>query len=214
MVVGADGVLTVTAAMSLSPEAWGTLDALRLVRSGATDVDPSALEARVADAAAIDRALYTPASLAALDAAVEIARVVLAADWPTQDAVDRADALVEAALAGLDEPGEEPDGATRAPAVATLSHDNGKGRREGRRRRRLRRADEALIGAERDDVPPVRGRRADRRRSADVWRHRPAVGRGPVSGKSNGTYVYTGELVNSQGVTATKQVKVKVKVKK
>ena len=36
----------------------------------------------------------------------------------------------------------------------------------------------------------------------------------PVSGKSNGTYLYTGELVNSQGVTATKQVKVKVKVKK
>ena len=36
----------------------------------------------------------------------------------------------------------------------------------------------------------------------------------PISDKPNGTYVYTGELENSQGITATKQVKVKVKVKK
>jgi hypothetical protein len=32
----------------------------------------------------------------------------------------------------------------------------------------------------------------------------------PVSGKTNGAYVYTGELINSQGVTATKPVTVTV----
>ncbi|HEX5856933.1 MAG TPA: glycosyl hydrolase 53 family protein [Microbacterium sp.] len=214
VVVGADGELTVTASMSLSAEAWGTLDGLRLVRSGATVVDPSALEATVADAGVIDRSLYSAESLAALDAAVEIARVVLAADWPSRDALDRAVALLEGALDGLDAIGEEPDGATSAPAVATLSHDNGKGAGKGEAdgdyvvRMELASGQNATTFRLYEDgtliatVPLTYGGTGPQ--SAEV----------PISGKPNGAYVYTGELENSQGVTATKQVKVKVKVKK
>ncbi len=101
-----------------------------------------------------------------------------------------------------------PDGAAAAPAKGVLSHDNGRdtGLADGdynvtmnlwwgQNATEFRLFENGVLVA---TVPlPYGGFSAQR---ASV----------PVSGKSNGTYVYTGELVNSQGVTATTTLKVKV----
>lgn len=109
VVVGADGVVTVALGGALPAGAWGWVDAFVLTpATTAADVDTAALEDAVARAAAVDRSAWTPASLAELDAAVEVARVVLAGSRATQQDVDAATALVVAALDGLVPPTTEP----------------------------------------------------------------------------------------------------------
>ena len=102
VVVGADGTVTIAARYSLSAGAWGNLDDLRLTQVETTgSVDTSSLENALAAAKTVDRSLYTPESLASLDLAVETAGVVLSGSRATQDDVDAATALVDAAVAGL-----------------------------------------------------------------------------------------------------------------
>nr|BFF09292.1 hypothetical protein GCM10025699_05950 [Microbacterium flavescens] len=101
-----------------------------------------------------------------------------------------------------------PDGAAFAPAKGVLSHDNGwdTGLADGEYNVTMnlwwgQNATEFRLfenGALLATVPLAYG--AFSAQQASV----------PVSGKSNGTYVYTGELVNSKGVTATTSLKVKV----
>ncbi|SEJ22998.1 glycosyl hydrolase 53 family protein [Demequina mangrovi] len=69
----------------------------------ATAVDTAALEAAVDEAEGLDRDAYDGDALAAVDDALEKARIVLAADRPTQEQADEATALLEEALAALGE---------------------------------------------------------------------------------------------------------------
>ncbi|MFT4029747.1 MAG: glycosyl hydrolase 53 family protein [Protaetiibacter sp.] len=130
--IGDGGTVDVGVWISASGGAWGTLDDLRLVRyipDG--ELDGSALDALLAEADGIDRALYTAGSLAILDDAVASARVVHAGSGD-QDDVDAVagllrDALDRLELAPGEEPSEEPSGEPSeepdaAPAV-TLGTD-------------------------------------------------------------------------------------------
>lgn len=103
--VGADGAVGIAADFRLSAGAWGTFDDVVLTPAVSSDVDRSALEAALAAADAVDRTAWTPESLAALDRAIEIGRVVLAGGRAGQDDVDAAAALVTDAIAGLVAPG-------------------------------------------------------------------------------------------------------------
>lgn len=105
--VAEDGTATVTIEANLPAAAWGTLDDAELTLTAAS-ADTSALADSVTRAGAVDRSLYTAGSLAALDDAVETANVLLAADAPTQDDVDAATALVDAAIDGLELADEPP----------------------------------------------------------------------------------------------------------
>lgn len=201
--VGANGQLSVVASLALSAGAWGTLDDLRLLRTGQA-VDTTALAADVAAAEAIDRAPYTPESAAALAAALERAHVVLAADWPSAAAATEARAALSAAVAGL----LRPDGARAVPARGQLSHDNGwdTGLADGDYTVRMNlwwgengsllrvRENGVLIAT----IPLSYGGVSPQ--SATV----------PIAGKPNGTYVYSGELVNTRGTTPLQTVTVKV----
>lgn len=100
--VGADGQVTVSAQLSLSGGAWGTLDDVRLVAvADEVVVDTTALEALVTQAEGTDRAAWTADSLAALDAALDRAAFVLAAPAPDATTVDGAVVQLRAALDGL-----------------------------------------------------------------------------------------------------------------
>jgi chitodextrinase len=102
VVVGQDGVVTVTATYVLSAGAWGNLDDVRLVLAvDPTQPDVSALEAALAEADGVDRGGFTTASLAALDEASAIGNVILAGSRASQDDVDAVTALVTEALDGL-----------------------------------------------------------------------------------------------------------------
>lgn len=202
--VGADGELTVSASFALGAGAWGSIDELRLVRAGAADVDTGGLAAAVAEAEGIDRGGYTPESAATLTAAIERAHVVLDADRPSRDAVDGARQALADAVADL----VVRDTARRAPGQGVLSHDNGwdTGLRDGAYAVRMNlwwgenatslRLYENGVLIARVPLSPD-GVNAQ---SASV----------PVTGRSNGTYVYTGELVNSRGRTAVRPVTVTV----
>ncbi|MFB9953722.1 glycosyl hydrolase 53 family protein [Cellulomonas denverensis] len=114
LTVAADGVVVVSASFQLSAGAWGTLDEIELVAVPTTVAgDTAPLQALLDRAEAVQRAGYTPESLAALDAAAERARFVLAAPAPGQAAVDGAVAQLTGALGGLvpvtPEPSPEPD---------------------------------------------------------------------------------------------------------
>jgi hypothetical protein len=101
-----------------------------------------------------------------------------------------------------------PDGATAAPARATLSHDNGwdTGLADGDYSITMNLwwgqngssfrlyENDVLVST----VPLSYGGLSPQQASV------------PIAGKPNGTYVYTGELVNTKGVTATKSITVKV----
>jgi arabinogalactan endo-1,4-beta-galactosidase len=202
--IGSDGVVTVGAALSLSAGAWGTLDELRLTRTGPS-ADSSALEAEVAAADALDRSAYTPGTVEVLADTLEKARIVLGADWPTEADIQAARSALALAVGGLV---PLADGARTAPARGVLSHDNGRdtGLKDGDytvtmnlwwgENASVFRLYEngALIAA----VPLAYGGVAAQ--SASV----------AVAGKANGSYVYTGELVNSRGATAVTPVTVKV----
>ena len=101
IVVGDDGIVTVSAAYTLSGGAWGNLDDIQLTRVESVVTDKAALNGAVAGARAMDRTLYTPASLTGLDLAVEIADVVIAGSRASQTDVDAATALVTSAVAAL-----------------------------------------------------------------------------------------------------------------
>ncbi|CAL8976368.1 hypothetical protein CELL_02292 [Cellulomonas sp. T2.31MG-18] len=98
--VGADGAVTVTVTGSLSAGAWGAVDDVRLVRAHPT-VDRTALKALVDRATAVDQARCTPPTARALQRAIEIGQVVLQAQSPAGDVVDRAQQVLTAALDGV-----------------------------------------------------------------------------------------------------------------
>ncbi|WP_345803229.1 glycosyl hydrolase 53 family protein [Microbacterium sp. AZCO] len=202
--VGADGIVTVAASLTLSAGAWGTLDEVRLTRTGPA-VDTGALKADVAAAEARDRAAATPATAAALVAALEKAHIVLGAQWPSSADVAAARNLVSLAVGGLV---PRADGARKAPAKGVLSDDNGwdTGLKDGDYTLTMNLwwgenasvfrlyENGTLIAA----IPVA---------YAGVSAQKATV---PVSGRGNGTYVYTGELVNSKGSTDVTPVTVKV----
>ncbi|WP_159501418.1 glycosyl hydrolase 53 family protein [Microbacterium sp. 18062] len=102
MIDVADGeTVTVRVGASLSAGSWGTIDDLALTRVGGAVSDVAPLEALIARADALDRDAYTPASLAAVDDAVRIARFVLSAEAPAADRLDAAAALLTEALDAL-----------------------------------------------------------------------------------------------------------------
>lgn len=102
VVVGADGVVTISASFALSAGAWGVVDDVRLVAaSDAVPADTAALSAALAAAASVDRPLWTDASLATLDEAVAIGDVVLAGSRATQADADAATKLVTKAVKKL-----------------------------------------------------------------------------------------------------------------
>lgn len=106
--VSDDGTATVRISASLPAGAWGTLDEVSLTKAPGTTADRTALQAALGQVEKVERALYTPASLAGLDHAAEIARVVLAAAAAVQGDVDQATILVVDALEGLRQNGGPP----------------------------------------------------------------------------------------------------------
>ncbi|SDQ04856.1 glycosyl hydrolase 53 family protein [Microbacterium sp. cf332] len=92
--------LSVGVAADLPAGAWGTFDDVALVRA-APAADATALTAAAERADALDRTLYTPASLTAVDAALGIARAVLAEPATAQGDVDAAATALVAALDAL-----------------------------------------------------------------------------------------------------------------
>ncbi|WP_434810217.1 glycosyl hydrolase 53 family protein [Microbacterium sp. bgisy189] len=203
--VGADGILTVAVEASLAAGAWGTIDEIRLQRAGER-VDTDALAADAAQLAALVASDYTPWSFAPVADAVAVAQVLVAADWPAAEAVAAAVARLAEVRAGLVQ--TDADTATAAPARGALSHDNGwdTGLRDGDYRITMnlwwgqnassfRLYENGVLIA---TVPlEYRGTKAQ---LATV----------PITGRANGTYAYTGVLVNTQGETAVTPVTVSV----
>jgi arabinogalactan endo-1,4-beta-galactosidase len=115
LVVPEGGSATVTISASLPAGGWGSIDNVVLALATEPGADTTALEAALADARAIDRALYTDSSLVGLDEAIGIAEVVIAADRPDADAVAAAIEVLEEAHAALVLRG--PEGSLSAPTV-------------------------------------------------------------------------------------------------
>lgn len=203
--VGADGVATVRISAGLPAGAWGTIDDLELVREPVPGADTTALRERRDAAAALDLATFVESSTAALPDAIARAEIVLAAASPSASAVGGAvDALAAATDALVLK-----DAATAAPARGVLAHDNGHdtGLLDGdftvtmnlwwgSNATKLRLFENGVLIK---TVPLTFGGTVAQ------------VARVAVTGKANGSYVYTGELVNSRGVTAVQPVTVKVK---
>ncbi len=205
VVVGADGTITVTAAFSLAAGAWGTLDEIRLTRTG-DRLDTDTLAAAAEELAALDPAEYTVWSYAQVPTVVERARVVVAADWPTRAQIDAASASVAEARARLVR--TDADAATAAPARGVLSHDNGwdTGLLDGdytvhmnlwwgHNASSMRLYENGVLIA---TVPLT---------AAGVAAQHASV---PVRGKSNGEYRYTAVLSNTKGETTLAPLTVKV----
>ena len=203
--VGADGVLTVGVTASLSAGAWGTIDAFALTRAGER-LSTDQLADAVADLAARDAADYTPWSYDSVPAALEAARIVIAAQWPTAEPIQRAQDLLDEAAARLVR--RDADTASAVPATGVLSHDNGwdTGLLDGDYTIRMNLwwgqnastlrlyENGALIAVEHlayNGVQP---------QSVSV----------PVSGRTNGTYRYTAVLANTRGETSLTPMTVQV----
>ncbi|MFJ4015379.1 glycosyl hydrolase 53 family protein [Microbacterium sp. NPDC090014] len=203
--VGADGTAVVRVSAMLPAGAWGTIDDLELVREPVPGADTSQLRERRDAAAALNLDAYVESSTVALPGAVARADIVLAAASPSASAVTGAlDALAAAVDALLLQ-----DAATTAPARGVLSHDNGHdtGLLDGdftltmnlwwgQNATKLRVFENGVLIK---TVPLTFG--GTSAQSAQI----------AVTGKTNGSYVYSGELVNSRGVTAVKTVTVTVK---
>lgn len=203
--VGADGTAVVRVSAMLPAGAWGTIDDLELVRAPVPGADTSQLRERRDAAAALDLDAYVESSTVALPGAVARADIVLAAASPSASAVTGAlDALAAAVDALLLQ-----DAATAAPARGVLSHDNGHdtGLLDGdftltmnlwwgQNATKLRVFENGVLVK---TVPLTFG--GTSAQSAQI----------AVTGKTNGSYVYSGELVNSRGVTAVKPVTLTVK---
>ncbi|MGM7667712.1 glycosyl hydrolase 53 family protein [Microbacterium sp. A93] len=203
--VGADGVATLSLTGALPAGAWGTMDDFELVQMPEPGADTTQLRARRDVAAAIDPAQYVADSTAGLQGAIERADIVLAAANPHDEAVAGALQELNAALDAL----VLFDDAPAAPARGVLSHDNGHdtGLLDGdftmtmnlwwgQNATKLRLFEN---GEQIATVPLTYGGTAAQ--TAQI----------AVSGKANGSYVYTGELVNSRGMTAVQSVTVTVK---
>lgn len=105
--VGADGVVELRADFALSGGAWGVLDEVRFIRAeslGGGQVDKTALVDVLEKAAAVDRSRYTAETLAQLDEAEAVGRVVLAGSRASAKDVQKATKGVEKALKQLREP--------------------------------------------------------------------------------------------------------------
>ncbi|WP_372984609.1 glycosyl hydrolase 53 family protein [Microbacterium sp.] len=203
--VGADGTAVVRVSAMLPAGAWGTIDDLELVREPVPGADTSQLRERRDAAAALDLDAYVESSTVALPGAIARADIVLAAASPRASAVTGAlDALAAAVDALLLQ-----DAATAAPARGVLSHDNGHdtGLLDGdftltmnlwwgQNATKLRVFENGVLIK---TVPLAFG--GTSAQSAQI----------AVTGKTNGSYVYSGELINSRGVTAVKPVTVTVK---
>ena len=203
--VGSDGVLTVSAAFSLSAGAWGTLDEIRLTRAGER-VDTAPLAARADELADLDLDEYTAWSSAGLPLAIARARIVAAADWPTAGAVAAARAALDEAAARLVR--RDADKATAVPARGVLSHDNG--------------WDTGLLDG--DYTVKMNLWWGENASSLRLYENGvliatvPLTARGtsaqyaavPVSGRTNGTYRYTGVLANTRGETTLAPITVSV----
>jgi arabinogalactan endo-1,4-beta-galactosidase len=199
--VGADGVANVRVTGSLPAGAWGTLDDLELVRMPEPGADTTELRARRDAAAGIDASQYVESSTVGLSPAIERVDIVLGAVSPNADAVDGALQSLNAALDAL----VPFDDATAAPGRGMLSQRGGTrdgdyvitmNLRHGENATRLRLFENGVLIA---TVPLTYGGTAAQ--SAQF----------AVTGRPGGRYVYTAELVNSQGVTAVKALTVKVK---
>lgn len=203
--VGAEGTATVRISAALPAGAWGTIDDLELVREPMPAADTTQLRARRDAAAALDLTTYVESSTTAMPGAIARADIVLAATSPSEDAVAGAVATLDDAVDAL----VRKDSATAAPARGVLSHDNGHdtGLLDGdftltmnlwwgQNATKLRVFENGVLI---ETVPLTFG--GTGAQTAQV----------AVTGKANGSYVYTGELVNSRGVTAVKPVTVKVK---
>ncbi|WP_394194895.1 glycosyl hydrolase 53 family protein [Microbacterium foliorum] len=203
--VGPDGTAVVRVSAALPAGAWGTIDDLELVREPVPGADTSQLRERRDAAAALDLDAYVESSTVALPGAIARADIVLAAASPRASAVTGAlDTLAAAVDALLLQ-----DAATTAPARGVLSHDNGHdtGLLDGdftltmnlwwgQNATKLRVFENGVLVK---TVPLTFG--GTSAQSAQI----------AVTGKTNGSYVYSGELVNSRGVTAVKPVTVTVK---
>jgi arabinogalactan endo-1,4-beta-galactosidase len=203
--VGADGTATVWVSAALAAGAWGTIDDLELVREPVPGADTTQLRERRDASAALDLAAYVESSTGAVSGAIGRADVVLGATSPSAEAVAGAVAALDAAVDAL----VLTDSATAAPTRGVLSHDNGHdtGLLDGdftvamnlwwgQNATKLRLFENGVLI---ETVPLTFGGTAAQ--TAQI----------AVTGKANGSYVYTGELVNSRGVTAVKPVTVKVK---
>lgn len=202
--VAAGDSVTVTVTASLNGGAWGTIDDLELVRAAPTGVDTSTLAADLAAAEGIDGSAYTATTAAALQAAIERAHIVLSADAPSGAAVDGAAIALADAVDGL----VVLDTAAKAPGRGILSHDNGwdTGLKDGSYTVRMN-----LWWGENGTKLRVF---ENGERIATLALAYGGVGEQsaeiPVTGRRNGVYVYTGELVNSRGATALVPVTVTV----
>lgn len=194
--VGADGALTVAAVGSLAAGAWGTIDEFRLVRAGER-VGTAALAAAADRLAALPAADYTAWSYAAVDPAVQRARIVVAADWPTSAQVKAATAAMAEAEAGLVR--RDADTAASVPGTGVLSHDNGwdTGLADGDYTVKMnlwwgQNASSLRLyenGALVKTVPLV---------AKGIGAQEAAV---KITGRTNGTYRYTAVLANTKGTT-------------
>ncbi len=100
IVVGEDGLVSIGVDFVLAANSWGTLDEF-LLTPAADAADTTVLGELLAEAEAVDRAAYTAGSVAALDAAIEAARVLLAGSRPTAADVDQVADLLRGALDAL-----------------------------------------------------------------------------------------------------------------
>ncbi|MDT0180124.1 glycosyl hydrolase 53 family protein [Microbacterium sp. ARD31] len=198
------GSVTVAVSAALPGGAWGTIDDLELVRALPEGADTTGLRGLVERAEGVDRDLYTSDSLARLDVAVEIAHVVLSALAPQDTTVDEVTTLLETAVDGL----VTTDDAVEPPARARLSQVDAPGadRRDGDYVVRMSLPHgvngTSLRVYENGDLlatlPLTYA--GDRAQTADL----------EIAGRAAGSYVYTGELINSQGATAVKPLTVRV----
>ncbi|QEO14035.1 hypothetical protein FLP10_06055 [Agromyces intestinalis] len=117
--VASGDAVTVAITATLPAGAWGTIDDVVLAPVAEAGADTAALRATAARADAIDRSVYTEASVAVLDEARAIAAVVLAASAPTAERVASATARLTDAIAALELAGEAPP-PTVAPATLTV----------------------------------------------------------------------------------------------
>ncbi len=204
-VVGDDGVVTVRAALSLSAGAWGTLDELRLTRSG-DRLSTDALAEAADELAALDADDYTAWSYEPVPLVLQRAAVAVAADWPTRAQIDAATAAVADARAGLVR--RDADSATGVPARGVLSHDNGwdTGLLDGdytvnmnlwwgQNASSMRLYENGVLIA---TVPLT---------AAGVSAQHASV---PIRGRGNGEYRYTAVLANTRGQTTLAPLTVKV----
>ena len=199
------GTATVRVAANLPAGAWGTFDDLELVRMPEPGADTTQLKTQRDAAASVDPADYVESSTTGLAAAIARADIVLGAASPSEEAVAGALRAVNEALDAL----MIRDDATAAPARGVLSHDNGH--------------DTGLLDG--DFTLTMNLWWGENATKLRVFENGELIATAPltyggtaaqtatvaVSGKPNGTYEYTGELVNSQGSTVVKPVTVTVK---